>query len=193
MKTWALVMAAVFSSACATQSGVAKSDVKGTNAVEYYPLKVGNSWNYDVKFLGEKHTETVLIEGVADGYFVSKSSSNGAEPVKLMADAYGVRDEKRYLLREPVESGTTWTNVVSVETVEHYKILSARAPCDTVAGHFTDCVVVESKVRAAQGNLSNQMTFARGVGLVRVSTELESGGKVVPQVTLELTAYQLGK
>ena len=193
MKTWIAVVAVAAMSGCANQSGVAKSDVKGTNAVEYYPLKIGNSWSYDVKFLGEKHTETVVIEGESEGYFVSKSSSSGADPVKLMADAYGVRDEKRYLLREPVEGGTTWTNVVSVETVEHYKIMSARQPCQVIAGRFSDCVVVESKVRAAQGNLINEMTFARGVGLVQVKTELESGGKVVPQVTLELTAYQLGK
>jgi hypothetical protein len=193
MRAFFAVLAAVGLVSCASQVGVAKSDVKGTNAIEYYPLKIGNSWSYDVTFLGQKHTDTIVIDGESEGYFVSKSSSSGAEPVKLMADAYGVRDEKRYLLREPVEAGTTWTNVVSVETVEHYKILSARQPCQVVAGKFSDCVVVESKVRAAQGNLTNQMTFARGVGLVKVATELETNGKVVPQVTLELTAYTLGK
>jgi hypothetical protein len=178
---------------CAGQKGAARTDVTGTTAAEYYPLKIGNSWTYDVKFLGQKQTQTVLIEKEADGYFVANSNSPDVEPPRIKADAYGVRDEKRYLIREPVQAGTTWTNVVSVEATEHYKILSAGQPCEVVVGKFKDCVVVESRVRAAQGNLINEMTFARGVGLVKVATELETNGKQVPQVTLELTAFQLGK
>lgn len=193
MKKTMLGALALVALGCASQKTAAKSDVTGTTAAEYYPLKIGNSWTYDVKFLGQKQTQTVLIEKEVDGYFVANSSSPDVEPPRIKADAYGVRDEKRYLIREPVQAGTTWTNVVSVEATEHYKILSAQQPCQVVAGKFSDCVVVESRVRAAQGNLINEMTFARGVGLVKVATELEVNGKQVPQVTLELTAFQLGK
>jgi hypothetical protein len=193
MKTMWISALALLMVGCATTKGVAKSDVTGTTAAEYYPLKIGNSWTYEVTFLGQKQTQTVLIEKEVDGYFVANSSSPDAEPPRIKADAYGVRDEKRYLLREPVQAGTVWTNVVSVEATEHYKILSSGQPCAIAALKFTDCVVVESRVRAAQGNLINEMTFARGVGLVRIATELESNGKQVPQVTLELTAYSLGK
>ncbi len=193
MKQIVLAALAMVVGGCATAKGGAKSDVTGTTAAEYYPLKIGNSWTYDVKFLGQKETQTVVLEKELDGYFVSNTSAQGAEPPRFKADAFGVRDEKRYLIREPVAAGTTWTNVVSVEATEHYKILSAGHPCAVVAGKFADCVVVESRVRAAQGNLVNEMTFARGVGLVKVATELESGGKQTPQVSLELTAFTLGK
>jgi hypothetical protein len=187
------VLAVVVLGDCASGKAVARSDVTGTTAAEYYPLKIGNTWTYDMRFLGQKQTETVTVEKESEGYFVTKSSSQEAEPVKMKADAYGVRDEKRYLLREPVEAGTTWTNVVSVETTEHYKILAARSPCEVPAGKFTDCVVVESRVRLPQGNLRNEMTFVRGIGLARVATELEANGKQVPQVSLELVAFTLGK
>jgi hypothetical protein len=83
--------------------------------------------------------------------------------------------------------------VVSVETTEHYKILSAGQPCALPAGKFNDCVVVESRVRVPQGNLRNEMTFVRGIGLARVATELDAAGKQVPQVSLELVAFTLGK
>lgn len=170
---------------CATAKGGVKSDVRGTTAGEYYPLKVGNSWTYQVNFLGEDHTDSVVIEKEAEGFFVDTQGT------RTTVDAYGVRDDKRYLLREPVESGTTWTNVVSVETAEHYKILSVGAACTVPAGKFPDCVVVESRVRVKGGNLINELTFARGVGVVRVDMVLEANGKRIPQTRRELSAWQL--
>lgn len=170
---------------CASQKAAKTGDVKGTTAAGYYPLRIGSSWTYQLKFLGEQRTETVTIEKIEDGFYVD---SKGA---RLMADAYGVRDDKRYLLREPVATGTTWTNVVSVEAVEHYKIVSAGASCAAPAGQFKDCAVVESKVRLPQGTLINELTFAQGVGLVRIATTLETNGKQVPQATFELTSWKL--
>ncbi len=71
----------------------------------------------DVKILKEE-----------DGFF---QDSQGGQ---LMVDSFGIRDQKRYLLRGPVESGRTWTNVVSVSSTEHYQILQAGFPCQAPAG-----------------------------------------------------------
>ena len=187
MKTALKVLAVVLLGAgCATGRGPRLKDVKGDTAGGYYPLTVGNKWTYQVNYLGEQRTDTVVIEREDNGFFVDSHQS------RLAVDAYGVRDDKRYLIREPVTAGTTWTNVVSVEAAEHYKIVSARASCEVPAGHFPDCVVVESRVRAPRdATLVNELTFAHGVGLVRVATVLEQGGRRLPQTKIELAAYHL--
>ena len=58
------------------------------------------------------------------------------------------------------------------------------------AGKWTGCVVVESRNRVEEGTtLVNEMTFAPGVGIVRLSTVLESNGKQIPQSTLALLKF----
>ena len=109
---------------------------------------------------------------------------------QLFADAFGVRDQKRYLLRDPVQVGTEWSNVVSVSSVEKYKIVAADTACDCPAGQFKGCAVVESSNRIEEGKtLINELTFAPKVGLIRVSTLLENRGNKLPQSTLVLTHY----
>ena len=101
-----------------------------------------------------------------------------------------MRDQKRYLLRNPIAAGTKWTNVVSVSSVEAYEITAANQPCDAPAGKWEGCVVVESRNRVEEGTvLVNEMTFAPGVGIVRLSTVLESNGKQIPQSTLALSKF----
>ena len=75
---------------------------------------------------------------------------------------------------------------------EQYKVLSAGAPCTVPAGSFPDCIEVESRTRADPNRtLVNTLTFAAGVGIVRVKTELDEGGRVRPTAELRLTAYQV--
>ncbi len=152
----------------------------------YYPLAVGNQWAYDANFLGQKVEMVVELVGQSDGYFVDNRGN------KLAVDAFGVRDDKRYLLREPVEPGRTWTNVVSVQSVEHYRILDAGASCEVPAGRFERCVRVESRNRVdARTTLVNEMTFALGVGLVRIATDVTQGDKRIPQTRMVLKSFQL--
>jgi len=154
----------------------------------YYPLAVGNRWTYRVKFLGQEREQQVEILRQQDGVFLD---SQGGQ---LVADAHGVRDQKRYLLRYPVESGRTWSNVVSVSSVEHYRILEAGTRCVVPAGSFEDCVRVEGRNRVdARTTLVNEFTFAQGVGLVRVQVIAEVGAKRIPQTELQLVSYRLGK
>lgn len=156
-------------------------------ASDYYPLAVGNSWTYHAKFLGQETDQTVKILGVKDGFY---EDSTGAH---LTVDAWGVRDERRYLLRDPVTVGEGWTNVISVSTVEHYKIIEAGQSCEVPAGRFPDCTRVESRNKAnPKTTLIAEMTFAAGVGLVRVQTWAETEDqRRIPQTTLELTAFDV--
>lgn len=182
LKAMAMVAMLVTLGSCV--KSMSSSGDKQVRAADYYPLAVGNSWTYEVNMLGEQRTMQVKIEGVANGFF---RDSTGAE---LVADAFGVRDQKRYLLREPLEVGTSWTNVVSVSSVERYQITSVGLPCESPAGKFENCVVVESRNRATPTKtLVNDMTFAPGVGMVRVAMVLENSGQLVPQTTLVLQSY----
>ena len=83
MKRLLIGALAVVVGGCATAKTAAKSDVTGTSAAEYYPLKIGNSWTYDVKFLGQKQTQAVVIEKEEGGYFVANSSSPEQEPPRI--------------------------------------------------------------------------------------------------------------
>ena len=163
-----------------------RPEIAGVPSKDYYPLAVGNTWGYQILLLGAKSQMEVKILKEENGVFEDSTGN------QLFTDAFGVRDQKRYLLRDPVEVGTEWSNVVSVSSVERYKIVSANVSCESPAGHFEGCVVVESTNRVGEGKaLVNELTFAPRVGLVRVSTLLVTEGARVPQSMLELTKYQV--
>lgn len=171
---------------CATSSGAPAGDQKGSarSASDYFPLKVGTAWEYEASMLGEKRTLPVAILKVVDGV---AEDSTGA---RLMADAWGVRDERRYLLRNPLEAGTRWNNVVSPSSVENYQILAVDQPCDAPAGRWEGCVIVESRNRIDESKtLVNEITLAPGVGIVRMATTLDDGGRRLPQSQLTLLKF----
>ncbi len=156
----------------------------GFTAADYYPMAVGTVWAYEAAMLGERQGINVEMLRTEGEYAID---STGAQ---LMADGYGVRDQKRYLLRNPIEVGTKWTNVVSVSSIESYEIVSVDDVCETPAGKFTNCVVVHSSNRVKDGEmLLNDMSFAPKVGIVRIATSLDSHGKVIPQSQLTLTRF----
>ncbi|MBL8910994.1 MAG: hypothetical protein JNM17_09855 [Archangium sp.] len=185
------VLAMVLSIGCTTTGSNTTDKAKKpvVTADAYYPLNVGTAWNYEVKLLGETRTiDVTTLRKNAEGYV---EDSTGAQ---FIADAYGVRDQKRYLLRNPIETGNKWTNVVSVSSVENYEIVASGQACEAPAGKWDDCVVVESRNRVEEGTvLVNEMTFAPGIGIVRLTTVLESNGKQIPQSSLALLKFTPAK
>ena len=150
------------------------------------PSHIDNRWTYEVGLLGEETTQEVRIVGQEGDVFLDDKGG------RLTVDAHGVRDDKRYLLRGPIEVGTSWTNVVSVSSIERYRILDAGFTCNVPAGKFDDCVRVEGRNRVdANTTLINELTFAPGVGLVRIETAAEVKGQRIPQAKLELTSYEV--
>ena len=171
--------------ACTTATTNTRPEKPQLTAADFYPLALGNTWSYEVKLLGEtRQIEVTTLRKNGEGFV---EDSTGAQ---FMADNYGVRDQKRYLLRNPIVTATKWTNVVSGSSVENYEITGAGQPCEAPAGKWNDCVVVESRNRVEEGTvLVNEMTFAPGVGIVTLSTVLESNGKRIPQSTLSLLKF----
>jgi hypothetical protein len=183
--TRSLLACALALTACATTPTSKAAEQAQPTAADFYPLVPGTAWKYEVKLLGDTRTIDVTMLKRNEQGFVEDST--GAQ---FLADAYGVRDQKRYLLRNPVATGTKWTNVVSVSSVETYEILAAGQPCEAPGGKWEGCAVVESRNRVQEGVvLVNEMTFAPGVGIVRLSTVLESNGKQIPQSTLSLLEF----
>lgn len=182
-----MMLASMALAACAapaTSTTRAPSE-PSASAADFYPLAIGTTWAYEVRLLGETRRIAVSILRRSDDGFAIDSTG-----AAFLADSFGVRDQKRYLLRNPIAAGTKWTNVVSVSSVENYEIVSAGQPCDAPGGNWEGCVVVESRNRVQEGTtLVNEMTFAPRVGIVRLSTVLDSNGKRIPQSTLSLLEY----
>lgn len=169
---------------CVTSTTAAPPPPQRT-AADFFALRLGTQWEYEVELLGAKKTsEVTLLKQNREGYF---EDSTGAW---FLVDAFGVRDQKRYLLRNPIALGTSWTNVVSASSVEHYEIISVEQPCVTRGGRWDACVTVESRNRIEDGKaLVNQYTLAPGVGIVTLGTLLESDGRRIPQAHLELVRF----
>lgn len=178
-----VVVSLLLASACATTPN-AGPETKALTAADFYPLTVGTQWQYEVVLLGQKTQFTVKMNREVDGYF---EDSTGA---RFRVDGFGVRDEKRYLLRNPIEPGTKWNNVVAVGSTEHYEITGTGQPCEAPAGKWQGCVTVESRNREKEGTfLVLELTFAPGVGLIAVATTLENQGQRIPQSTMHLVSF----
>ncbi|MGA9525837.1 MAG: hypothetical protein WBV82_30540 [Myxococcaceae bacterium] len=185
LKPAVAIVLALFAAGCA---GGAKQvrEQPARDLSAYYPLQIDNRWTYEVGLLGEKTSQEVRIVGQEGEVFVDDKGG------RLTVDAYGVRDDKRYLLRGPIEVGTSWTNVVSVSSIERYRILEVGFTCTAAAGRFEGCVRVEGRNRVdANTTLINELTFAPGVGLVTIETAAEVKGQRIPQAKLELTSYEV--
>ncbi|HEX8824700.1 MAG TPA: hypothetical protein VF794_32570 [Archangium sp.] len=174
--------------ACASrQQEVVRQESRPSDSLAaYYPLAVGNRWTYRVNGREDKTVDVEVLKE-EDGYFHDNQGG------QLTVDGFGVRDRKRYLLRGPLSEGNAWTNVVSVSSTERYRILQAGVPCEAPAGAFAHCVRVEARNRVdANTTLVNTLTFAEGVGLVRIDVSAEKAdGERLPQTWLELASYKL--
>jgi hypothetical protein len=160
---------------------------------DYLPLAVGNEWVYrdESPALGADRrspARTVrILERTKDGYY------RDSEGTELRADPDCVHDRARRLLCAPFEPGRSWSSVVSVSSTERYEIAAVGESVATPAGKFDGCVRVRARNRASPTTeLVNELTFAPGVGVVRIETAVVVAGKVTPQVRAVLERYRVG-
>jgi hypothetical protein len=160
---------------------------------DYFPLAVGNEWVYadrSPQLLPadrEARQRVVrILSRDADGYYLD--SEKGA----LRADPDCLHDRLRRLLCRPFEAGRAWTSVVSVGSTERYEIAAVGERVETPAGVFESCIRVRAYNRAgpdAENVL--EMTYAPGVGPVKLATFAVVKGVVTPQILAELRSYRL--
>jgi hypothetical protein len=158
----------------------------------FFPLAVGNQWVYrdespalPPERRGAQRTVRIL-ERTRDGYF--RDNERG----ELRADPDCLHDRNRRLLCGPIAVGTSWVSVVSVSSTERYEIAAVGETVPTPAGRFDGCVRVRAHNRAAPGtDHVLEITYAPGVGPVRIETFAVVGGNVTPQVRAVLETYRV--
>ena len=158
---------------------------------DYYPLAVGSEWTWEDQSpqlpAGPPSLRTVrVLERTRDGYF--RDSGKG----ELRPGAC-IEDRSRALLCGPIAVGTTWTSVLSPTSSERFEIVSIDERVVTPAGTFEACVRVRAVTRAAAGTeLINEISYAPGVGPVRIEVITVAQGRAVPQFRAVLRGYRRG-
>ncbi|GAB4293347.1 MAG: hypothetical protein Kow0090_07640 [Myxococcota bacterium] len=179
-------------SACASQPTPLPPDYESIRAqVEeikpYYPLAVGNEWTYEGVFLGKKTRRTIKILKEEDGIYFDDGGG------RLRFDMNGLRDEKRYLIKIPLREGNSWISIPSPVAAEHYRYERVEFADKVPAGVFENCITVESTISVDNSQkMTNAVTYAKGVGIIRIATVLFDGAKKIPQVKMELVGYKVG-
>jgi len=155
---------------------------------DYFPLAVGNTWTFVDRSPQQKEPvrRTVrIVRRDAEGYFVDDQRG------ELRADADCLHDRARRLLCRPIEPGASWSSVVSVSTTERYEIARVNELVTVPAGTFRGCVRVRSQLHAGKVEQVAELTYAPGVGPVRLETFAVVNGVAAPQVRGELESYRL--
>lgn len=187
----ALALSLLALAAC-THAPAAPAAAAAATPARYFPLAVGNEWTWEdqsPQLPPERRgaLRTVRItERTADGFY------RDTERGELRAGPDCVRDRVRQLLCAPLQAGTTWKSVVSVSSTEKYEIAAVGEQVTTPAGTFTGCVRVRAVNRAATGTeLVNEITYAPGVGPVRIETFVVKDGAAAPQLRALLRSYRI--
>ncbi len=155
---------------------------------EFFPLAIGNSWTYldrsPQQQTGTHHTIRI-VKREADGYYVD--DQGGA----LRADEDCLHDRSRRLLCKPIQAGNSWTSVISPSITERYRIAATGEKVTVAAGTFAGCVRVRSQARVEGTEQIAELTYAPGVGLIRLETFSVAEGGAVPQVRGELESFRI--
>jgi hypothetical protein len=161
------------------------------DAAAYFPLAVGNQWTWLDRSpslpRGEERRRTVrILSRDAEGYF--RDDDKGA--LKVVGPC--VQDRLRRILCAPFTVGRTWSSVVSVSSTEHYEIAGAGESVRVPAGTFDACVRVRARTRAGpDAETVLEITYAPGVGPVRIETFAVVAGVTSPQVRAALESFRL--
>jgi len=190
-KTSALLLAALAAS-CSHAPPARPGGPGGPSPADLFPLAVGNSWTYVDRSPalaqgGRPPQRTVrILSRSADGFY--RDSDRG----ELRIDGDCLRDRSRRLLCAPVEAGRSWVSVTGVSATERYEVVATGERVQTPAGTFSGCVRVRAHVRAGrEAENVLELTYAPGVGPVRIETFAVVGGKATTQVSAELQSYSL--
>jgi hypothetical protein len=191
----AVVAVAAFAclSACATTGG--KGESANLKARDFYPLAVGNTWEYRVSPTppGAPPTgEVKILSKDEHGFFIDNQKGHVAPRTD------GVFDGDRFLLQEPLEEGHEWIAVPKNQpkdqpsVVEKYKITAVGTQATVPAGNFDGCVEVEAVQKDRGASVKMTWTYAPGVGLVKAVQVVTPDKKPpITTMTMELVRFEV--
>jgi hypothetical protein len=184
------ILAAAAAAGCAAAPRAPGGGGRSLAPADFFPLAVGNEWVYLDRSPAlpasarPPERRVRILERTRDGFF--RDSERG----ELRADPDCLRDRSRRILCLPIEVGNAWVSVTGVSATERYEIAAVGERVETAAGVFPGCVRVRAHLRAGGGaEHLLELTYAPGVGPVRIETFAIVDGKVAPQVSAELRSY----
>jgi len=194
VKTTLALLSAALAAGCSHAPATGAAGGAGLSPAELFPLAVGNRWTYVDRSpalpAGQPPPERTvrIVERTADGFF--RDNERG----ELRADADCLRDRVRRLVCRPIAAGQGWVSVTGVSATERYEIAGVDERVETPAGTFSGCVRVRAVVRAGpKAENVLELTYAPGVGPVRIETFSVVEGRTAVQVRAELKAYSLAR
>ncbi len=189
MAARAPVLVLLLVAACAGAEAPRRSaPARPPGPADFFPLAVGNTWTYldrSPQQSAASHHTVRIVRREAGGYFAD--DQRGA----LRVEGECLQDRVRRLLCAPLRPGHGWTSIVSPSVTEHYRIVAVEETVTVPAGTFAGCVRVRSQARVGGGEQIAELTYAPGVGLVRLETFAVREGPPAPQVHGELESYRL--
>jgi hypothetical protein len=187
---------ALSTASCAT-SASASSSSSAKAASSFISATVGSSWTYQV-VPGPPEPQTVTITGRDDrGFYVDDAGG------KVAPRSDGIYDGARFLLKDPVEVGTTWIAVPKGPKpgqpgpTETYTITAVDVDVTVPAGTFAGCAQVTATTPARDPEtgqavtLTLEWTWAPGVGIVQFKQSVRRGDESTPlqTATMSLLSY----
>jgi len=151
---------------------------EGMKGSDYFPLSVGNQWNYALdehsKMGGNTITWRVTQKEIVHGspvYHLWPTPAQGDEPLSLSAVQDGVLEwgSERIILKKPLRAKDRWT--VKSDTargkgkLDAFEVVSAGEECTVGGESFEDCASVREDDEA--NNVTSLTTYARRVGPVK--------------------------
>jgi hypothetical protein len=171
---------------------------------DYYPLKVGTKWHYELNANGNKMTVINAIAKVEDidGKSLSRLETTIDDQVKA-TEHLTVTDKGVFrhrikgiaitppvcLLKFPVKDGESWNSDLKIgEEQVSFKAKAGKEEEVTVPAGKYKAVTSELEVTASGVNVKTRYWFAKDVGVVKQTIEVNN-----TNVEMELSKFEKGK
>jgi hypothetical protein len=153
--------------ACAAESGVVAVP-RALDPLDFYPLRVGNAWSYDVD-TGEPSTTLAVTRVEAfDGTIAELRTGESVVRYQVGSDGIRLPGSDAWLIRAPIRVGATWP----APGGRSAELVSTRAVSETPAGRFDDCLEVLEV--GGKLDLEVRTVYCRSIGPTTVTSTMRS-------------------
>jgi hypothetical protein len=175
----------------------AEDEVKGT---EYYPLKVGTTWEYAMNGMKatvqvakhEKFNDVLcaVVETSIGGKVAQTEYVTAGKEGMFRHGVNGIKVEPPALfMKLPFKNAETWKVEFKVETLEVKTAYTwGQSEAKVPAGTYKTIFTKTDKFKLGELEMEATIHYAKGVGMVKTVAEI--GGM---QVVMELEKFTLGK
>ena len=182
---WVAVLWLPLMTACASTSDPTPASAV-LRPLDFYPLRAGNAWSYDVD-TGERST-TLAVTRVEtfDGSIAKVRTAEAVVRYEVLPDGIRVPAADAWLIRAPIVLGATWPGLGGRTA----KLVSTDVVAETLAGRFDRCIEV-SEV-GGELELDVSTVYCPGVGPVSVTSTMRSNvSERVLTVSARLRGYSV--